>query len=172
VELGTPEPTVASTAMALAILPSLTGILAMIDFIRSSSLSAPDLFAPEQGLDSSRTRSSAPAGSLRLSLLPVGTLPMRSEQDSRVALSDLEVTVSGDGTPADTLDAIGLLCPEPLFQARTAIDALEPGEVLEVLADDPAAEEDLARFAKRAGHEIVAVEDEGDYKRFLIRRGA
>ena len=97
---------------------------------------------------------------------------MRSEQDSRVALSDLEVTVSGDGTPADTLDAIGLLCPEPLFQARTAIDALEPGEVLEVLADDPAAEEDLARFAKRAGHEIVAVEDEGDYKRFLIRRGA
>lgn len=34
-----------------------------------------------------------------------------------------------------TLDCIGLLCPEPLFRARTAIDALEPGEVLEVLAD-------------------------------------
>jgi tRNA 2-thiouridine synthesizing protein A len=84
----------------------------------------------------------------------------------------LEVTVSGKETPADTLDAIGLLCPEPLFQARTAIDALEPGDVLEVLADDPAAEEDLTRFAKRAGHEMVSVEDEGDYKRFLIRRGA
>ena len=55
----------------------------------------------------------------------------------------------GNETPADTLDAIGLLCPEPLFQARTAIDALQPGEVLEVLADDPAAEEDLTRFAKR-----------------------
>lgn len=41
-----------------------------------------------------------------------------------------------DIPPADTLDAIGLLCPEPLFQARTAIDELEPGEVLEVLADD------------------------------------
>lgn len=78
----------------------------------------------------------------------------------------------GNETPADTLDAIGLLCPEPLFQARTAIDALEPGEVLEVLADDPAAEEDLTRFAKRAGHEIVAVENKGDYKSFLIRRGA
>jgi len=97
---------------------------------------------------------------------------MRSEPDSRTALSDLEVTVSGNETPGDTLDAIGLLCPEPLFQARTAIDALEPGQVLEVLADDPAAEEDLTRFAKRAGHEMVAVEDEGDYKRFLIRRGA
>ena len=43
--------------------------------------------------------------------------------------------------------------------------------MLEVLADDPAAEEDLTRFAKRAGHEVVAIEDEGDYKRFLIRKG-
>jgi tRNA 2-thiouridine synthesizing protein A len=105
-------------------------------------------------------------------LLPVGTLLLGSEPDSCAALEELEVTVSGSETPADTLDAIGLLCPEPLFQARTAIDALEPGEVLEVLADDPAAEEDLTRFAKRAGHEMVAVKDEGDYKRFLIRRGA
>jgi TusA-related sulfurtransferase len=80
--------------------------------------------------------------------------------------------VSQSDIPADTLDAIGLLCPEPLFQARTAIDALEPGEVLEVLADDPAAKEDLTRFAKRAGHEMLAIEDQGDYLRFLIRRGA
>ena len=42
--------------------------------------------------------------------------------------------------------------------------------MLEVLADDPAAEEDLTRFAKRAGHEIVAVEDDGVDLRFLIRR--
>jgi len=101
-----------------------------------------------------------------------GILLLGSDAHPRAAPDDLEVTVSGTETPADILDAIGLLCPEPLFQARTAIDALEPGEVLEVLADDPAAEEDLTRFARRAGHEMVAVEDEGDYKRFLIRRGA
>ena len=51
------------------------------------------------------------------------------------------------------------------------MDALQVGEVLEVLADDPAAEEDLTRFAKRAGHEIVSIEDQGDHKRFLIRKG-
>jgi tRNA 2-thiouridine synthesizing protein A len=90
----------------------------------------------------------------------------------RAALKDLEVAMPGKEAPADTLDAIGLLCPEPLFQARTAIDALEPGEVLEVLADDPAAEEDLTRFAKRAGHEMISVEHKDDYQRFLIRRGA
>jgi TusA-related sulfurtransferase len=74
--------------------------------------------------------------------------------------------------PAEkSLDCVGLFCPEPLFQTREAIDALNVGDVLEVFADDPAAEEDLARFAKRAGHEMVAIEDKGDYKRFLIRKG-
>ncbi len=45
--------------------------------------------------------------------------------------------------PQESLDCIGLLCPEPLFQTREAMDALEVGDVLEVLTDDPAAEEDL-----------------------------
>lgn len=75
------------------------------------------------------------------------------------------------GPYAESLDCVGLFCPEPLFQTREAMDALEVGDVLEVLADDPAAEEDLTRFAKRAGHEVIAVEDQGDYKRFLIRKG-
>jgi tRNA 2-thiouridine synthesizing protein A len=77
-----------------------------------------------------------------------------------------------DAASADeTLDCIGVMCPEPLFQAREQMDALEVGPVLEILADDLAAEEDLTRFAKRAGHEVLAVEDLGDYKRFLIRKG-
>lgn len=71
----------------------------------------------------------------------------------------------------ESLDCIGLFCPEPLFQTREAMDALEVGQVLEVLADDPAAEEDLTRFAKRAGHEVVRIDDRGDHKQFLIRKG-
>lgn len=71
----------------------------------------------------------------------------------------------------ESLDCVGLFCPEPLFQAREAMDGLELGDVLEVLADDPAAEEDLTRFAKRAGHEVISIEDQGEYKRFLIRKG-
>lgn len=77
-----------------------------------------------------------------------------------------------DLTPAQTLDCLGLYCPEPLFQTRQAIDAIGVGEVLEVIADDPAAEEDLTRFAKRAGHEVVAVERHGGEVRILLRRGA
>ena len=74
--------------------------------------------------------------------------------------------------PSETsLDCIGLFCPEPLFQTREAMDALQVGEVLEVLTDDPAAVEDLTRFAKRAGHEMVSIDDQGDHHRFLIRKG-
>jgi tRNA 2-thiouridine synthesizing protein A len=75
-----------------------------------------------------------------------------------------------DVIPAQTLDCIGLYCPEPLFQTREGIDAIAVGEVLEVYADDPAAEEDLTRFAKRAGHEVVAVNHDDGQLRILIRR--
>ena len=75
------------------------------------------------------------------------------------------------GFIAETLDCIGLFCPEPLFQTRERMDAIEIGQMLEVLSDDPAAEEDLTRYAKRAGHEMLEVEDLNDHKRFLIRKG-
>ena len=77
----------------------------------------------------------------------------------------------GTEPPEESLDCIGLFCPEPLFQTREAMDGLGVGSILEVLADDPAAEEDLTRFAKRAGHEVLSIEDRGDYKRILIRKG-
>ena len=72
--------------------------------------------------------------------------------------------------PEKTLDCIGLYCPQPLFQTREEIDTLEVGQVLEVLSDDPAAEEDLKRFAKRTGHEVLSVEKRQDVLRFLIRK--
>ncbi|MGD9380643.1 MAG: sulfurtransferase TusA family protein [candidate division WOR-3 bacterium] len=69
-----------------------------------------------------------------------------------------------------TIDCIGLYCPQPLFQAREGMDSIEVGEVIEVLADDPAAEEDIKRFAKRTGHEIIALEKDGSRLRFLIKK--
>ena len=69
-----------------------------------------------------------------------------------------------------TLDCLGLYCPEPLFQTRENMDQIQPGEVLEVITDDPAAEEDLKRFAKRSGHEVVSYERGKDQMRFLIKK--
>ena len=78
--------------------------------------------------------------------------------------------MSADTKPNKTIDCIGLYCPQPLFQTREGIDSIAVGEVLEVLADDPAAEEDIKRFAKRTGHELIVIEKKDDRLRFLIRK--
>ena len=68
------------------------------------------------------------------------------------------------------LDCTGLYCPEPVFRTRMALDELEPGQTLEVVADDPAAYEDLRRLAERLGHEVLSLTKEGDEIRIVIRK--
>ncbi len=70
------------------------------------------------------------------------------------------------------LDATGFLCPLPVLKARKRLLALAPGEVLRVLADDPAARIDMPHFCAEQGHALVGEEDLGGPRRaYLIRRG-
>ncbi len=68
------------------------------------------------------------------------------------------------------LDCVGLYCPAPVMNTRTEIDGLEPGAVLEVVADDLAAWEDIPRWAKRAGHTVIKSWKEGEELHFLIKK--
>ena len=68
------------------------------------------------------------------------------------------------------LDCIGLYCPAPVLKTRQEIDKLAIGEILEVWADDPAAEQDLKAWAKHAGQKILEIEKTGEGMRFLIRK--
>lgn len=72
--------------------------------------------------------------------------------------------------PDHTLDCTGLFCPEPVFQTRQALDKILKGEILEVWADDPAAEADLASLAKRLHAKILKVEKHEDRIRFLLQK--
>jgi TusA-related sulfurtransferase len=72
--------------------------------------------------------------------------------------------------PDRNLDCIGLYCPEPVFRTRQEIDKLDVGEVLEVIADDPAAEEDIPRLVKRLGLEVVEMRKEKDQLHFVIKK--
>jgi len=69
-----------------------------------------------------------------------------------------------------TLDCIGLYCPMPILKTRQEMDKLAIGEVLEVLADDPAAEEDIKAWAKRTGQTVLEIEKTGEGMRFLIKK--
>ena len=44
------------------------------------------------------------------------------------------------------LDATGLFCPEPVFRTKIEMERMQVGEILNVLADDPAAEDDISRW--------------------------
>lgn len=72
--------------------------------------------------------------------------------------------------PDRNLDCVGLFCPEPVFRTRQEIDKLEVGEILEVIADDPAAEEDIPRLVKRLGLELVEMYRENDEIHFVIKK--
>ncbi|UCH69586.1 MAG: sulfurtransferase TusA family protein [Candidatus Bathyarchaeota archaeon] len=78
--------------------------------------------------------------------------------------------MSAQKKPARELDCLGLYCPEPVFRTRQEIDKLAVGQVLEVVADDPAAEEDIKRLVKRLGHQLLEVRRENNRFHFLIKK--
>lgn len=69
-----------------------------------------------------------------------------------------------------SLDCIGLYCPMPIVNTRREMDKLAVGQILEVLADDPAAEEDLKAWARRTGQKILEIEKTDEGIRFLIQK--
>lgn len=71
----------------------------------------------------------------------------------------------------DILDATGLLCPLPVLKARKRLKSMGAGQVLKVLADDPAAIVDVPHFCAEAGHALLAQADEGPVQTYLIRKG-
>jgi TusA-related sulfurtransferase len=68
------------------------------------------------------------------------------------------------------LDLRGLYCPIPILRTREEIEKVKIGDLLRVMADDPAAEEDLKRWTKRTGQEVVNVKKEGEEITVTIRR--
>ena len=68
------------------------------------------------------------------------------------------------------LDCVGLFCPEPVFRTRMELDQMTAGDVLEILADDPAAEEDIKSLIKRLGHNLLKIEREDTALRFTIQK--
>ncbi|MCW4022170.1 MAG: sulfurtransferase TusA family protein [Candidatus Bathyarchaeota archaeon] len=77
----------------------------------------------------------------------------------------------GNQTEADSnLDCVGLYCPEPVFRTRQALDQLEAGQILEVVADDPASEEDIPRLVKHLEHKLLKMYEENGEFHFLIQK--
>ena len=74
------------------------------------------------------------------------------------------------GARCATLDATGLICPEPVLRARARLAQLDAGDVLEVVTDDPMAELDFQVFCDRTGHRLESSTERGGVRVTRIRK--
>jgi TusA-related sulfurtransferase len=58
----------------------------------------------------------------------------------------------------------------PIAMTKEEIDKIKIGQILKIEADDPAAEEDIKRWAKRTGHKILKFEKEESIITFHIKK--
>ena len=68
------------------------------------------------------------------------------------------------------LDANGLKCPMPILKAKKVIKIMNPGETLELLADDGGAKADVPALLNKTGCTLVELKEEGSKLTFLIKK--
>ena len=71
-----------------------------------------------------------------------------------------------------TLDARDLLCPLPVLKARKRLLTMQAGQVLRVLATDPAAVIDMPHFCAQSGHDYLGASEVDGATAHLVRCGA
>ena len=71
----------------------------------------------------------------------------------------------------EELDARGLNCPLPILRAKKAINSLEVGQTLKIIATDPGSVKDFEAFCKQTGNELVSTAEDGGEFTFLIKKG-
>jgi TusA-related sulfurtransferase len=75
------------------------------------------------------------------------------------------------GAEMTEIDCRGQVCPGPIIELAKALPGIAVGELLAIVADDPAARHDVAAWCRMRGQEYVGEElaDDG-VPRFVVRR--
>lgn len=69
-----------------------------------------------------------------------------------------------------TLDAIGLRCPEPVMMVRLQLRKMQVGETLLIIADDPATTRDIPAFCRFMDHELVGSDTTELPYRYVVKK--
>ncbi len=77
---------------------------------------------------------------------------------------------SSPDAPVTTIDARGLLCPAPVIELAKAAAGLRAG-VIELIADDPAAETDIPAWCRMRNAQLLNRESQSDSTRYTILIG-
>jgi len=68
------------------------------------------------------------------------------------------------------LDASGLNCPLPLLRLKKALMGMSSGDVVKVIATDPAAHLDFGVYADQTGHQIIQLIKESEKQIFYFKK--
>ena len=71
---------------------------------------------------------------------------------------------------AKEFDASGLRCPMPILKTKKAIQDINVGEILKVIATDVGTKKDFPAWSSRTGNEILELVEEGDKLVWYIKR--
>lgn len=69
------------------------------------------------------------------------------------------------------LDTSGLSCPLPLLKAKQALNRLEAGQLLQVIATDVGSVRDFKAYTDQSPHTLLESLEEGDRYIYVIQRG-
>ena len=68
------------------------------------------------------------------------------------------------------LDARGLNCPLPILRAKKALNDMQSGQVLKIVATDPGAVKDFQAFSKQTGNELLSQAEANREFTFYMKR--
>ncbi|MFX0067237.1 MAG: sulfurtransferase TusA family protein, partial [Candidatus Hermodarchaeota archaeon] len=107
-----------------------------------------------------------------------GTPPEESPSSPKAAIPNTSENIVGkqpfDETSisiAYSLDAHGLLYPQPILRSKKKLLTLKVGQVLEILTTDPGSKRDIPAWIHVTGQELLTLEERGpkDFP-FLVKR--
>ncbi len=70
-----------------------------------------------------------------------------------------------------TLDAKGLMCPEPVMMLHNSVRKMKAGEILEVIATDPSTQRDIPKFCTFLNHSLLLKKSEDKIYIYHIKKG-
>lgn len=70
----------------------------------------------------------------------------------------------------EKLDVKGKMCPLPVAFTKRKLDAMTPGQLLEVVGEGELEFDNVQRWVKNNGHEVVEAEKSGSEFRILVRK--
>jgi tRNA 2-thiouridine synthesizing protein A len=68
------------------------------------------------------------------------------------------------------VDASGLNCPLPLLRLKKALMNMSSGDIVKVIATDPAAHLDFGVYSDQTGHQIILLIKESDKQVFYFKK--